>query len=149
VAGALDGTRRSGRLGQGVRFVVAGGLVALIYLGITTGLADAAGVPFQLALAVGFATAICAHFCLQRFFVWVHERGYALSLRAQMSRYLMLVVVQYGSTAAVTTLLPRLLHLSATAVYIPWTLFVSGVNFVVFGTGIFHPERHRAAVDSR
>ena len=83
---------------------MAGGLVALIYLGVTTALANAIGLPFQIALALGFATGICAHFCLQRFFVWVDERGYVLRLRAQLSRYLTLVILQYGSTAVVTAL---------------------------------------------
>lgn len=131
--------RRAGaRLGQGARFVLAGGLVALLYLGTTTVLADVVGLPFELALAVGFAVAICAHFSLQRLFVWPDGRGYALPLRAQIGRYIPLVIVQYGSTAAVTALVPHALHTSATVVYIVWTLAVSGANFVLFATRIFH-----------
>src|SRR5580692_7756333 len=59
----------SGLLGQGVRFALVGGFVALVYLLTTTILALVVHLPFQLALAIGFCVAITVHFTLQRVFV--------------------------------------------------------------------------------
>src|SRR5207245_11121038 len=100
--------RSSGHLGQGVRFVIAGCVVGLVYLGTTTGLADVVGLPFQAALAIGFWIALAVHFTLQRLFVWRHAEQFALSVRHQVARYLLAAGAQYGLTAASTALLPRL-----------------------------------------
>lgn len=124
--------------GQGVRFVIAGGIVALIYMATTTVLADVAGIAFQVAIAIGFAAAIVAHFSFQRFFVWVHDEGFALSFRSQVRRYVLVAGVQYATTAGVTAAAPQLLDVSHTVVYLVWTVLVSAVNFLVFGRGVFH-----------
>jgi putative flippase GtrA len=131
----------SGRVGQGARFILSGATVALIYLGFTTLLFDGAGLPFEVALACGFACGIVANFSLQRLFVWVDHSDYALPLRGQVARYAILVAVQYGTTALVTAVLPHALHVSPTAVFIPWTLLVSALNFVLLGSRIFHTDR--------
>ena len=55
---------------QGFRFVLVGGIVAGIYVGTTTFLAEVIGVPFEVSLAIGFALAIVTHFSLQRLYVW-------------------------------------------------------------------------------
>ncbi len=92
--------RSSGLLGQGARYVLAGGTVTLVYLGTTTVLADVVGLPFQIALAIGFCTGLAVHFTLQRFFVWAPHEGYALPLHHQAARYLVVAGAQYGLTAA-------------------------------------------------
>lgn len=131
----------SGRFGRGFRFVLSGGGVALLYLTLTTALAEVAGVHFQLALAVGYATALAAHFSLQRFFVWAQDEEYVLSLHAQVARYVALAAAQYGSTVIVTLTAPPALHVRPTVVYVAWTLVVSAVGFVLFGRGVFHSTR--------
>src|ERR1700730_478145 len=65
--------------GQGLRFGIAGGLVAIVYLGSTSLLAAVVGVEFEVALAIGFLLAITTHFVLQRKFVWVHDEGFAVA----------------------------------------------------------------------
>jgi len=130
----------SGLLGQGVRFAMAGGLVALVYLTVTTVLAEVVGLPFQLALAIGFCVAIVTHFTLQRTFVWIHHEEFALPLRAQAGRYLALAAVQYGITAASTAVLPSVLGVSAEAVYLATVVVVVSVNFLVFRNRIFHAK---------
>jgi putative flippase GtrA len=125
-------------LGQGVRFATAGGAVALVYAGVTTLLSSVVGMAFQAALAIGFGAALVVHFTLQRAFVWTHERDFALPLRKQAARYLLASAVQYGLTAASTSLLPSALELSAEVVYLLTMAIIVVVNFVVFRHGIFH-----------
>ena len=45
----------SGLIGQGLRFILSGGTVALVYLATTTILAELVGLRFQIALAIGFS----------------------------------------------------------------------------------------------
>ncbi|MGO9761771.1 MAG: GtrA family protein [Solirubrobacteraceae bacterium] len=128
----------SGLLGQGVRFALAGGLVALVYLLTTTALAVVAGVPFQIALVIGFCVAIAVHFTLQRMFVWVDHDEFALPVHRQAGRYLPIVGAQYGVTAASTALLPRALGLPTEVVYVVTALLLAGGNFAIFRHGVFH-----------
>ncbi len=128
-------------MGQGVRFVIAGGIVTVVYLTITIALAALFSVPFQIALVTGFAAGIAVHFTLQRFFVWVHHEDFSLSLRRQLARYLIVASVQYASTAVATFFLPSLLGLPVTAVYLIWTVSVTLANFIILRHRIFHPDR--------
>jgi putative flippase GtrA len=129
---------KSGLLGQGVRFAVAGGSVALVYLTITIVLADAVGLPFQAALIIGFVVATIVHFTLQRMFVWIQHEEFALPMHHQAARYLAAASVQYGVTAASTSLLPRLLGVPTDIVYFATVATVISVNFLLFRHAIFH-----------
>ena len=134
-----DGRQALAELGrQGVRFILTGGFVALVYIAVTTLLAEVIGLPFQLALAVGFSLAIATHFTLQRMFVWRNAAAYALRLRHQIARYLAVAAVQYGLTAASTAVLPHALGVSPEVVYLPTVAVLSAANFVVFRARIFH-----------
>jgi putative flippase GtrA len=130
-----------GLLGRVVRFAIAGGTVAGVYLLVTLVLAKVAGLPFQAALAIGFAAALSTHFTLQRLFVWVHHAEFALPLRAQASRYLAISLTQYGITAAATGLLPGALGVATEVVYVTTTVLITVINFTLFRTRVFHPER--------
>ncbi len=130
----------SGSFGQAIRFLGVGGLVFVIYVGVTTVLANVVGLPFQVALPIGFVVALATHFSLHRFFVWVHHTEFVLPFRAQATRYLLFAAVQYGTTAVVTASVPHLLHVSPTLVYIPWVVCISVSNFLVFRHRIFHSE---------
>lgn len=112
--------------------------MALWYLGMTTFLADVCGVPFQLALAIGFVTALFLHFTLQRLFVWVHRREFVLPLHHQVARYLVVAALQYAVTVAVTLVLPHALDLPVTPVYYATVIAFASMNFLVFRGGIFH-----------
>jgi putative flippase GtrA len=130
----------SGLIGQGIRFVLSGGSVALVYLATTTILAEVAGTPFQAALAIGFSLGLVVHFTLQRMFVWSHHEEFALPLRHQISRYLVVALLQYAITAACTALLPSALGVSAELVYLATVGVVLATNFLVFRNGIFHAK---------
>jgi putative flippase GtrA len=124
-----------------VRFAIAGGTVAVVYLATTTALADVVGLPFQAALAIGFCFSISVHFTLQRVFVWTHHEEFALPLHRQAGRYLLAAAAQYAVTAASTSLLPPYLGLSAEVVYLITVAVVLAVNFLVLRNAIFHAKR--------
>jgi putative flippase GtrA len=130
----------SGLFGQGVRFGLAGGTVALVYLATTTGLAEVVGLPFQAALAIGWCVAIVVHFTLQRLFVWAHHEEFALPLHYQLGRYLAAAAAQYAITVASTSVLPSALGVSTELVYLATVAVVLSANFLLFRNGIFHPK---------
>lgn len=129
-----------GFLGQGVRFVISGGTVAVIYLVTTTVLADLAGLPFQAALAIGFTVGLMVHFTLQRVFVWTHHEEFALPLHRQAGRYLAVALMQYGVTAVSTAVLPGALGIPTEIVYLATVAIVALLNFLIFRHIIFHPQ---------
>jgi putative flippase GtrA len=128
----------SGRLGQGVRFAIAGGVVTVVYVATTTLLAQVFGVAFQAALFIGYALGLCVHFTLQRVFVWVHHEEFVLSVHQQAGRYLLLAGLQYATTAAAVAVLPTLLGLSSQVVYLGAVVVVTAANFLIFGSRVFH-----------
>jgi putative flippase GtrA len=132
--------RGSGLLGQSARYVLTGGTVTVVYLGTTTALASVVGLPFQVALAIGYCAGLSVHFSMQRFFVWAHHEEYALPLHHQAARYLALTGIEYGLTAASTALLPGTLGVSVEIVYLGTVAALVSVNFMVFRNGIFHPK---------
>jgi putative flippase GtrA len=130
----------SGLLGQLVRFGLAGGLVTLVYLTVTTVLYQVVGLPFQAALAIGFVTALMLHFTLQRLFVWMHQDGFALPFRHQVGRYLLMAGAQYGCTAASTAVLPGALGLPTEVVYLATMVVVTTTGFLLMRFVIFHAD---------
>jgi putative flippase GtrA len=128
----------SGVLGQGARFVLVGGICAVVYLTTTTVLSAVVGLPFQVALASGFLLALVVHFTLQRYFVWAHHEEFALPVRHQLGRYLLVAGIQYGVTAASTSLLPAALGLPVEVVYVATVALTASTNFLVFRFGVFH-----------
>ena len=122
---------------QGTRFLLAGGAMAIFYLGLTS-LLTLAGVPFQLALILGFVANVALHFTLQRVFVWPQRQEYALALDEQLWRYLPLVVAQYALTVAATATLPGWLGLPVLLVFVGITVSFTVFNFLFFRVRIFH-----------
>lgn len=121
-----------------LRFGLTGGMVAVAYIAITTVLSQLLNVPFQLALAIGYACALLLHFTGQRLFVWVHEHEFALELRMQLPRYIAMAATQYGLTVAATLVLPRGLGVSTEIVYLCTVVIVTVAGFMVMRFLIFH-----------
>jgi putative flippase GtrA len=128
----------SGILGQGVRYALTGGIVSLVYLSTTTVLALVVGVPFEVALPIGFGLGLVVHFTMQRVFVWRHRDAFALPLHHQVGRYLTLAGTQYGLTAVSTALLPAALGLPTEIVYLATAGLLTSANFLFFRHRIFH-----------
>jgi putative flippase GtrA len=131
-------------LGQGARFILAGGTAVVLYAITTTVLASVIGIPFQVALAIGFVVAITIQFILYRRFVWVHEEDFALGVHHQAGRFLTVAAVNYGATVASTSVLPRALGISTEIVYLVTVATLPVINFLVLRQGIFHPQSDRA-----
>ncbi len=129
---------RWGLAGQGLRFLLSGALVGVVYISITTLLNDALGVRFQIALAVGFLVAVAVNFTLQRVFVWRHYGRFALARRHQAVRYLGMGVCQYGITVVSTSQLPGALGLPVELVYVATAILVTGSNFIIIRHRVFH-----------
>lgn len=130
----------SGLLGQGMRYAMAGSVVAFTYIFSTTFLAVVVGLPFEVALPIGFSLQLVVHFTLQRLFVWVHHEEFALPFQHQALRYLAVAGVQYGTTALSTSLLPRALGLPTEVVYLITVVLLTSANFLLFRNVVFHPE---------
>jgi putative flippase GtrA len=130
----------SGLTGQGFRYAVAGVFVAGVYLLTTTILAVVVGLPFQVALSIGFGSGLGIHFTVQRLFVWVHEEEFALPFFHQARRYLVLAGAQYAVTATTTSLLPRAVGLSAEIIYLITVTVLATANFLLFRNVVFHPK---------
>jgi putative flippase GtrA len=128
---------RAGSSARELRFVLAGGTVACVYL-TSTSLLAFVGVPFQVALIVGSVVALSLHFTLQRLFVWPAESDFALPFRHQIGRYLLLTGVQYALTAASTAILPSALGLATEVVYLATVALTVTANYLVFRQLIFH-----------
>lgn len=131
---------RSGLLGQLVRFGMVGGLVTVFYLTATTVLYQVVGLPFQAALAIGFALSLLLHFTLQRLFVWINYEGFALPFRGQVGRYLAMASAQYAITVVSTAVLPSALGISTEIVYLATMAVVTSIGFVLMRFVIFHAD---------
>jgi putative flippase GtrA len=132
--------RTDALVGHGMRFILTGAGVSIVYITVTTVLAEVSHLRFQVALAIGWCAAVCVHFTLQRTFVWTHRASFALPFGRQVGRYLLVAVSQLGLTATTTAVLPSLLGVPAEAIYLGTALLVTVVNFVVFRNRIFHAQ---------
>jgi putative flippase GtrA len=123
---------------QLIRYLGAGGLVASVYLGLTLILSGPAGFPIQAAIPVSYATALCLHFSLQRWFVFRNAEEFALAMHHQVGRYLLIALFQYACTAIATALLPDALGVSSQVVYVVTAVLLAGVTFLLLRTRVFH-----------
>jgi putative flippase GtrA len=139
---------RSGLLGQLFRFGLTGGFVTVVYLTVTTVLSQAVGLAFELALAIGFVSALTLHFSLQRLFVWIHDDGFALRFRHQIGRYLLMAGAQYGCTAAATAVLPSALRVPTETVYLATMAVATTTGFLVMRFIIFHGAKPTLEMES-
>jgi putative flippase GtrA len=135
------------------RYAVAGAIVAMVYVGGTLLLSGPVGLPIQAAIPIAYVVAVALHFLLQRTFVFRHDGEFALSVREQIVRYLLIAATQYPATAALTALLPALFGMSDQVAYLITVAVISLTFFFVLRWGVFHPheghvrrERHPGPV---
>jgi putative flippase GtrA len=140
---------RWGVYGQGFRFALSGALVAVVYATATTLLHGALGLPFELALAIGYVLSAVVHYTLQRIFVWRHAEQFALQAHRQLVRYLCVSGSQYGLTALATARLPGLLDVPVEAVYLVAIFTLAVINFIIFRTHVFHAGGAARAIESQ
>jgi putative flippase GtrA len=120
------------------RYGMAGILVGATYVGCTLLLSGPAGLPIQLVIPFALAAAACLHFLLQRHFVFMDRRSFALSGGAQARRYVPIVAVQYAFTATATAVLPGILGTTEQVVYVAAVLVTSAATFLFMRARVFH-----------
>jgi putative flippase GtrA len=122
-----------------LRYVVAGGTVAVFNLGLALLLSGPGDVPIQLAIPVAYVLALCLHFSLQRWFVFAHEQ-HALAITHQIRRYLPAAAAQYGFAAATTAVVPGLIGAPEGVVYSVAVVVSSAGTFLFLRARVFHPD---------
>jgi putative flippase GtrA len=125
------------KIPQPVRFVLAGGTVAVVNL-CTTLLLNTVGVPLQVAIPIGYVLGLTLHFTLQRLFVFANHDEFNLELHHQLGRYLATAGGQYLATAGLTALLPGLLGLDQRVVYVGVVVVLTVVTYLVNRAFVFH-----------
>ncbi|HWI21776.1 MAG TPA: GtrA family protein [Baekduia sp.] len=123
---------------QALRFVANGAIIAAIYLGLGLFLSGPLGMPIQIAIPVSYVLSVLLNYCSQRWFVFAHNTGFALSGRTQLSRFLQLAAAQYALTATATALLPGLTGVDEQIVYVVTALVAAVVVFVTLRLAVFH-----------
>ena len=129
--------------GQALRFAVVGATVAGVYVGLTLLLSGPLGIAIEIAILVAYVLAVILHFLLQRHVVFRGTGEFALSVRAQVRRYVVIGLVQYTLTAAATNLLPGPLNLSEQVVYVLTVIVISAMTFLFLRTRVFHPHERQ------
>jgi putative flippase GtrA len=119
-----------------VRFVMSGGIVALLSVSVMTGLV-LAGMPSQAALPVAYALGLSVHFSLNRSFVFSSHAGYALALSAQGRRYLTIALTSYGLTALSLAVIPSAVDAPQLAVYYVTAAVLAITNFLLLRRWVF------------
>lgn len=129
---------------QPVRFVLAGGTVAVLYLAGTL-LLNAAGLAMQLAIPLAYVVSLAVQFTLQRHFVFANHEAFELGVGGQLSRYLVAAAIQYGCVAGLTAVLPGLLGVDERVVYVVVALVAAGITYVIVRATVFHGAAARSA----
>jgi putative flippase GtrA len=123
---------------QTLRYAIGGTFTTVVYVGLVLGLSGPADVPIQLAIVIGYGTALAIHFRLQHRFVFRRDDGFALERRHQLRRYLTTAATQYSLAALSTGLLPGILGVHEQIVYVVTALSLAAVTFLVLRTHVFH-----------
>lgn len=131
---------------QGLRYIAVGCLVAGLYFVITAGLSELAGLPFQLAMLVGYSTALTVHFVLHRSYTFTTEQGYALSASHQAGRYVTFAVAQYLVVAGAVALGTSLFDVSPLLIWLAIVTPLIAVSFLLLRTRMFHSRSENPSV---
>jgi putative flippase GtrA len=126
-----------------LRFALVGATVACVYVGLTLLLSGPLGIAIEIAILVAYVLAVILHFLLQRYVVFRGTGEFALSVRAQVLRYVLIGIVQYSLTAAATNLLPGPLDLSEQVVYVLTVIVISAMTFLFLRSRVFHSHERQ------
>jgi putative flippase GtrA len=121
-----------------LRYGISGSVSTLTYIALTLIVSGPLDVPIQIAIPVSYATALVLNFTLQRHFVFPADEGFALNRGAQLRRYIPAVLTQYAVTATSTAVLPHLLGVPETDVYVATVLVLALIAFLTLRSLVFH-----------
>jgi putative flippase GtrA len=123
-----------------VRYAISGCIVAAFYLGTPVVFNGALGVPIEFVIPPAYVLAACLQFTLQRVFVFRHVGEFALSIREQAARYVVLGSIQYPTTAGATALLPLVFGIPQRVAFVASSLLFSLCFFIFVRGSVFHPS---------
>jgi putative flippase GtrA len=132
-----------------VRYGIAGATVAVVYLAVPLALNGFIGIALEVAILIGYVLAVTLHFNLQRHFVFRHVDEFALSVRQQIGRYVVIGAIQYPITAVATAVLPGLLDISERLTFVMVTVVMSVTFFLLLRGHVFHPEAEEEILAER
>lgn len=120
-----------------IRYLLVGGTTAFVYLGMTALLVKGAAMPVQAGVAISYAVAVTIYFVLQRSFVFAREEKFALALRAQLRRFVIVCILQYVATAALVAAFTSA-GLPDFGAVVAAAAIVAPSMFVILRTKLFH-----------
>lgn len=121
-----------------VRYAISGSFSTFTYIVLTLIVSGPLDVPIQIAIPVSYATALVLNFTLQRHFVFATAGGFVLGRGSQLRRYIAAVLIQYTVTATSTAVLPHLLGVPETDVYVVTVLILAVCAFLTLRSFVFH-----------
>ena len=136
--------RRVPSLAVITRFVLTGGSVAVLHLGLVSAMV-LLGVDIQVALILAYLVSLTVHFTLNRQWVFASNDGYAFGFTLQGLRYLCLAAFSYAVTATAVAFLPEALGIPELAVFFLVTAVMACVTFLVLQLWVFREAPNRAA----
>ena len=123
---------------QALRFVVNGGVVAMLHVAMGLALAGPLGLALQLAIPVAYVLSLAINYLSSRAFVFAHTAQFAHRTGAQVFRYLGVAAAQYALIAGATAVLPGPLGLPAKVVYVAAALTTPVLSFAALRAFVFH-----------
>jgi putative flippase GtrA len=134
-----------------VRYLLAGGSIAGLFLVLMTVQTQLLGVPAQVALILSYCVAIPTHFALQRYFVFASDNDFALATHHQAVRFVSVALTQYALTAIGLHVLTHVAHLPTMAAYCVTAPVTILLTFTLLRRWAFHAEdpAHRTPCRNR
>ena len=125
--------------GRGRRFLLVGGITALIQLALVSALHEIARLPQAVAVSAGYVGAVVFHFMANRQFTFGLRS--AVTLR-QVGRYLVIAAANYLLTLMICAILAPVLGIYPAVVGA--IIATTGFGYAASRHWVFTPERERA-----
>ena len=127
---------------QPVRWAIVSVLTSVTYLGLTLLGAGVVGIPIEVAMPCAYVPAVVLHFTGQRRFVFRRPQGFALPMRDQVRRYVLLGGTQVVLVVLITAFLPKVIGVDNRIVYLVATPALAVIAYLVLRFHVFHgPHR--------
>jgi putative flippase GtrA len=124
---------------QAARYLVVGAVTAAIYAILTVAFHAGLGAPIAAAIVAAYICAVSVHFVLQRRVVFA-ARGFVLSTRQQVGRYIGIGAVQLPLTFGGILVLNRWVGISQTVAYLLVSAAITASTFLFLRSRVFHGE---------
>jgi putative flippase GtrA len=131
---------------QPLRYAIVGALTAMTYFVLTLCFTSAFNFPIQIAMVVAYPLSLVVHFTGQRWFVFRSPEGYALAVRHQTQRYVLVGAVQLGASLLITTFVPAMIGVDERIVYVVATFALTVIAYLTLRFHVFHGPRRAIGI---